>query len=64
MLIIDVRENKLIELIKTKTQFPIYQTASLPVGDIIIRHSEGDITYEIILERKCVTDMIASIKDG
>ena len=72
MLIIDVRENKLIDLIKTKSQFPIYQTASLPVGDIIIRHSErhserhsaGDITYEIILERKCVTDMIASIKDG
>ena len=64
MLIIDVRENKLIDLIKTKYQFPIYQTASLPVGDIIIRHSAGDITYEIILERKCVTDMIASIKDG
>ena len=64
MLIIDVRENKLIDLIKTKSQFPIYQTASLPVGDIIIRHSAGDITYEIILERKCVTDMIASIKDG
>jgi crossover junction endonuclease MUS81 len=68
MLIIDVRENKLIDLIKTKSQFPIYQTASLPVGDIIIRHlerhSSGDITYEIILERKCVTDMIASIKDG
>jgi crossover junction endonuclease MUS81 len=72
MLIIDVRENKLIDLIKTKSQFPIYQTASLPIGDIIIRHSErhserhssGDITYEIILERKCVTDMIASIKDG
>ena len=68
MLIIDVRENKLIDLIKTKSQFPIYQTASLPVGDIIIRHSErhseGDITYEIILERKCVSDMIASIKDG
>jgi len=97
MLIIDARESKLIDLIKTKSQFITYQTASLPIGDIIIRHTEGEITllpnepvlgntlltnapvlgntlltnapvlgntYEIILERKCVMDMIASIKDG
>jgi ERCC4-type nuclease len=64
MLIIDVRESKLIDLIKTKSQFLTYQVASLPIGDIILRHTEGEITYEIILERKCVIDMIASIKDG
>lgn len=64
MLIIDIRENKLIDLIKIKLPTLSYQTSSLPIGDIIVRHIEGDITYEIILERKCLTDMIASIKDG
>lgn len=64
MLIIDIRENKLIDLIKIKLPTLSYQTTSLPIGDIIIRHIEDNITYEIILERKCLTDMIASIKDG
>jgi len=64
MLIIDIRENKLIELIKLKSSIISYQTSSLPIGDIIVRHIDSDITYEIILERKCLTDMIASIKDG
>jgi crossover junction endonuclease MUS81 len=64
MLIIDIRESKLIDLIKTKAPMPLYETVNLPIGDIIIRHSDSGITYEIILERKCMTDMIASIKDG
>lgn len=64
MLIIDIREGKLLDLMKTRSQLPIYETANLPLGDIIVRHLDGEITYEIILERKCMTDMIASIKDG
>lgn len=75
MLIIDTREAKLIELIKSasastlKIPFNIpYRVENLQIGDIIIRHQIGENdsskTYNIILERKCITDMIASIKDG
>lgn len=64
MLIIDIRENKLIDLIKNNLPILSYQITSLPIGDIVVRHIDNDITYEIILERKCFPDMIASIKDG
>jgi crossover junction endonuclease MUS81 len=69
MLIIDTRESKLIELIKSLPIFSIpYSIESLPIGDIIIRTNNTIPTntgiYEIILERKCIADMIASIKDG
>jgi ERCC4-type nuclease len=75
MLILDNRETKLIELIKT-INIPIpYTVESLPIGDIIIRttntinitsnyDNRNTYLYEIILERKCMTDMISSIKDG
>jgi crossover junction endonuclease MUS81 len=67
MLIIDSREVKLIDLIKSKspTEFKIpYSTENLQIGDIIIKHTLDNIKYSLIIERKCVTDMIASIKDG
>ena len=69
MIIIDTRETKLIELIKSASAFKIpYQVENLQIGDIIIRHqideNSSSKTYNIILERKCITDMIASIKDG
>lgn len=67
MLILDSREVKLIELIKSKSpnDFKIpYSTENLQIGDIIIKHTLDNITYSLIIERKCVTDMIASIKDG
>jgi len=72
MLILDTREAKLIELIKSISGFKIpYTIENLQIGDIIIRHtiesnsnSNSSKTYNIILERKCLTDMIASIKDG
>ena len=64
MLIIDNRECKLIELIKNTSSFTIpYEIKSLQIGDIIIsndKHSDKSI----IIERKCVQDMLASIKDG
>ena len=69
MIIIDTREAKLIELIKSTSTFKIpYRVENLQIGDIIIRYqfdeNSSSKTYNIILERKCITDMIASIKDG
>jgi len=64
MLIIDNREGKLIELIKNTPTFKIpYELKSLQIGDIII-HNELSSGKSIIIERKCVADMLASIKDG
>jgi crossover junction endonuclease MUS81 len=77
MLILDTREIKLIELIKTNSIVDsriTYVIENLQIGDIIIRHSSNlsnvscnvikEVTYNLIIERKYVTDMIASIKDG
>jgi ERCC4-type nuclease len=64
MLIIDTREGKLIELIRKTTSFTIpYEVKNLHIGDIII----SSVKYpekQLIVERKCMTDMICSIKDG
>ena len=82
MLIIDAREHKLIELIKSIPNFNIqYVIQQLQIGDIIIQYkmptgkpnnktnntNNTDIinyTFNIIIERKYITDMIASVKDG
>ena len=64
MLIIDNREGKLIELIKNTQSFKIpYELKSLQIGDIIISNNKYP-DKSIIIERKCVQDMLASIKDG
>jgi crossover junction endonuclease MUS81 len=63
MIILDIRETKLIELFNSINNI-LYKKEALPIGDIIIQHIHNKVTYEIILERKCVTDMVASIKDG
>ena len=64
MLIIDTREGKLIELIKNTPSFTIpYEVKNLHIGDIIISSSKYP-DKQIIIERKCMTDMICSIKDG
>ena len=64
MLIIDNREGKLIELIKNTPSFTIqYELKSLQIGDIIITNDKNPDKF-IIKERKCVPDMLASIKDG
>ncbi len=80
MIIIDSREHKLLELItsinnviipnKVPNKSPInYSVSCLQIGDIIIQHKieyikNVNYTFNIILERKYITDMIASIKDG
>ena len=64
MIIIDNRENKLIELIKNTSSFTIpYEIKKLDIGDIIISSSKHP-DKSLIIERKCMTDMISSIKDG
>jgi crossover junction endonuclease MUS81 len=62
MIIIDTREAKLIDLFTTNN---IEITVSnLAIGDVILKHSLEAETFEVIIERKCVQDMVASIKDG
>lgn len=64
MLVIDNREGKLIELIKSIPSFTIpYELKNLQIGDIIISTKQHPCK-SIIIERKCVQDMLASIKDG
>jgi len=64
MIIIDAREGKLIELIKNTPTFTIpYEIKNLQIGDIIISSNKYP-DKQLIIERKCMTDMISSIKDG
>ena len=64
MIIIDIRETKLIKLIKTTPSFTIpYEIKTLQIGDIIISSSKYP-DKSLIIERKCMPDMISSIKDG
>jgi len=66
-LIIDIRERTLIDscenLIQKNESFKDIKmkTQNLDVGDIIISDEKNDI---LIIERKAVNDLIASIKDG
>jgi ERCC4-type nuclease len=58
-LIIDTREHKLIELLRNDNiEFSIKQ---LDLGDIIYKKDNNDY---IIIERKTINDLIASIKDN
>ena len=61
MLIIDNREIKLIELLKSTNIS--YEIKTLEIGDIIISNDKYPEKL-IIVERKCMQDMLASIKDG
>jgi len=64
---IDAREQELISklntIIQSNPKFKDIQieTASLPIGDIIVSYNNVD---HIIIERKTVADLAASIKDG
>jgi ERCC4-type nuclease len=67
-LILDCRERELKtycdNLIKTNSNFKdiVIETENLELGDMIIKNTEGEEL--IIYERKTVSDLIASIKDG
>ena len=54
-IILDTRENGLIEKIPTEKQ-------QLPLGDVLIQNNEGKTV--VIIERKSIADLLASIKDG
>uniref|UniRef100_A0A6C0ERL2 ERCC4 domain-containing protein n=1 Tax=viral metagenome TaxID=1070528 RepID=A0A6C0ERL2_9ZZZZ len=64
---VDHREQELIKQIKQLVLFtPIFKdikviTENLPIGDIII---SDEIEDKIIIERKSLNDLLASIKDG
>jgi ERCC4-type nuclease len=64
---IDAREQELISklntIIQSNPKFKDIQieTVSLPIGDIIVSYNDVD---HIIIERKTVADLAASIKDG
>jgi ERCC4-type nuclease len=54
-IILDIRENALIEKMVAEKQ-------QLPLGDVLIQDNEGKTI--IIIERKSIADLLASIKDG
>ena len=64
---IDIRETSLLHLIiNLISVVPSFKsikvkTETLPIGDIIINDETED---RIIIERKSITDLLASIKDG
>jgi len=66
-LILDIRERELINicegLIKNTSNFKdiIIEKETLELGDIVFRDKDNDL---IIYERKSISDLIASIKDG
>lgn len=64
---VDIRESDLIELFKTKLEEYGYtsyelEIINLPIGDVIL--CNDDNTPEIIFERKKLTDLASSIRDG
>jgi len=61
MLIIDNREPKvIIELLKSR--YPDTKLENLELGDYILKNQHNEIN--LIFERKSLSDLIASIKDG
>lgn len=66
---LDTREQELIAQIKSLISFiPIFkdikiEISTLPLGDIIIFDEENN-TSKLIIERKTINDLVASIKDG
>jgi ERCC4-type nuclease len=64
---IDTRESALLQQITTQLSFvPAFKsleikTETLPIGDIIINDGKED---RLIIERKSINDLLASIKDG
>lgn len=69
LLKLDYREKKLIERCKQyissnssdKLKDIVISTENLLLGDAVINHNEEDI---VIIERKTVSDLLSSIKDG
>lgn len=65
-IIVDTRETKLLDYFeKNKTKIVNYEKKQLDIGDIhIINNKTDSLQLPIVIERKTVNDMLASIKDG
>lgn len=61
-LTIDTREHDLILYCKEKSIS--FETSSLDVGDIMLTKKLKDTFETLVFERKTITDLVASIKDG
>lgn len=67
---VDTREHDLLQQINILTaNIPIFKdilikSETLPLGDIIICDDKDDKEENLVIERKSVTDLLASIKDG
>jgi len=67
-LVIDYREKKLIELIKSiKTMNHKFKTIeivveNLPLSDVIIKDKKDN--EKLLIERKTINDLASSIQDG
>lgn len=67
---LDTREKelqtKITEMITTNPTFKDIQMTveCLPLGDIIIMHPTNKDVEALIIERKCINDLLSSIKDG
>ena len=70
---IDYREHKLIDNVsryldkkKDKYDYLTFEKCNLNIGDIIIEYKDikKELVSYFIIERKTITDMISSIKDG
>ena len=60
-LIIDNREKHLIELLKKRYPELVFSIQQLDIGDIHVLY-KGILV--VVIERKTIADLIASIKDG
>lgn len=62
-IVIDVRENKLLNVASSsKTKF---EKKQLDIGDIhLIKRGEDNSVSTLVIERKSIPDLLASIKDG
>ena len=61
---IDTREHKLKKDISSRYKDIVFNSLNLDIGDVHIHYKKGSNTYTFIIERKTITDCLASIKDN
>jgi len=62
-IIVDEREATLYALLTNQPSKMIIEKRVIPLGDILFTSDDEATTYQII-ERKSITDLLASVKDG
>jgi ERCC4-type nuclease len=61
---IDTREHKLKKDISSRYKDIVFNSLNLDIGDVHIHYKKGSHTYTFIIERKTISDCLASIKDN